>query len=289
VTVLQRLDSRTALLDVKGNVIQARFSEPVPDLQSLSLLLKSSSSGVLSFEMRRPQVSVPGFPGALFSEPMLRELEKSRLLQRAVKAGEKSLFGILRFLTGSHAERSKQFRALSGLLAGSRDAQVLSSLLSGLSDRESSLAALLLFRGAKPPSPESRDRQLPDHDMLAEALRLAAESAHPSHGFVVFAGDDGPVHVEWLRGGDFFACEFTLPALGLVEAYFRSDEASCCVYLSAEGDSYGILRDESSVLADALASHYPDPTVEVMRRGAFAEKILALAESMADNSFNVTA
>ena len=290
--ILQRIDAKSALLDVRGNIIHATFTGPVPELSSVTLVLKNASAGSLQFEMRRG-ASVPDSPlAALFGAALSKELEKSRALPRAFKAGEKTLFGVLRFLAGSSAERSKHFRSAADMLrhAGfSTSLPGISSLLSGLSERESSLVSLL-FAGIGKKSERTSDAEHVDAKSAAEALAFAAEAAHPRHAFVAFDADGGPLLAECLRGDSFFACSFELPALGLVEAVFRGDGLdSCDVLLAADGEGFDALSAELSVLADSLLLISGGNAVELVRRASLCEKILALSERLTDNTFDVTA
>ena len=291
VRILQRIDGKNALLDVKGNVIHARFSEPVPDLPGLTLVLKSASAGNLFFEMKRVSPSpAENYFASFFGAALSREIEKNRIFQRTLKGGEKNLFSVLRLLAGSAPERSARFRAIADLLVRGRtpDLAGFSSLLSGIGEKDMRLAALLSGRGGllKDERPEGSF----DGASAAEALRIAAEAAHPSHCFVAFDGGEAPLFVDCVKGEGFFACEFSLPSLGMIEGFFRrGDDEGCSVLVSAEAEGYDALHNEASGLLEALNRHYSAASVEVVQRTLLSEKILALAARPADNSFDVTA
>lgn len=288
--ILQRLDPKSALLDVKGNIIQARFTEPVPDLPSVTLVLKNSTAGSLQFEMRRSAASADSLLSGLFGGVIAKELEKSRALPRAVRAGEKTLFGVLRFLAGSSAERSRQFRSAAEMLrfAGfSSSLPAASSLLSGLSGKDAALVSLLFTAIGKKNESESVDTPS-DEKRIAEALAFASEIAHPSHGFVAFDAGGETLAAECIRGDSFFACSFELPSLGLIEAVFRGDDDACAVLLAADGLGFDSLNAELPALAASLNRVSGRNTVELVRRAELCEKILALSARLADNTFDVT-
>jgi hypothetical protein len=293
VRVLKWTGPDAARIDLKGNIVSARFNTPVPHTDKLQLEMKSIRGYTLQFELKTDS-SGNITAGSIAQEllvgknPLSADMLRSVLL--SIRQGMVSPFQLsLAVMNNRPSDRSGDIRRMIDLLLekgmSKESVFIASALLSGVS--EEAIPDLLrgfaaIVSGKEQPLVESGSFQAVD----SQPGQLPDNPAW--HGLLLWPEGENRYEIECAADGHRFAGRCELPALGNIEFIVRSGSHLEAV-IHCEERSLDQVSSRAVELLDRLKIRYPDPSLHILTGFQWREKVLAFAETIGNSSFDVTA
>jgi hypothetical protein len=298
VRVLERISGDSAVIDLKGNRVSARFSSPMPKSDNFALTLTRVTPESLQFSLKTVQkdfVFKSILPEGIISPNNLKTLidalhkgpvglfDFSLIISGAKK--DPYAFAVGRFLrcllrNGFDPER---IPAASALLRGMDEKDIVSVYnlleIAGLHEKKENDEKNLVFRGF------SEDGVEPDQD----DLRLILEASRKTDNTELFFVRDGELcSMNFLTLGESFAGRIETPHIGIVEFLIKLNKECSCILSCRDSPVRDSLAERMAEMRDALVRHYGKGSVYLFTAAEFREKMVALTGEIGNHTFNVT-
>ncbi len=290
VRILERTGKETAVIDLLGNRVHARFTGGVPRDDRLSLVMSDMKNGILEFSLHSTESNKAGlnFIAHLFLREKELSPEKTRAFIAAMKGRIPGAFSLAMILSGTPV--SGNHNDIRGMLDVLRKRGfhgdrlfAAGAMLSGLSDRDT-VHLMKLFGSTGFFSAEKMSENTPEGVYIADA-----ESAVTSSADFLIQWDDegGNYEAECVKTPEFYAGRIETPRLGLIEFVVRKG-SDLSVTVVCDDSIRDIVISRFDELVSSLESHYGKATAVCMARSEWDEKVLAFAEKTGKRALDVT-
>jgi hypothetical protein len=299
VRVLERLSKDSAVIDLKGNKVLARFSSPLPDTDRFALTLTKVTPDSLQFSLKVSQgdsflKSI--IPEGKISPDMLKNLIS------VLQNGFVGLFDLSQILSGSKNDSSSLtlVRFLRYLLHKGFDPEqipVASALLHGMDEKEIAAIFNLLEKAGLLEKAENKDKTdisrsfygeatEPDQDDLRLILETASQRADNTELF--FVRDGELCSMNFLNLGESFAGRIETPHLGIIDFLIQLSQGCSCTLSCRDSRVRDVLAEKVEDIHNALVRHYGKGSVQLFTAAEIREKVIALTGEIGNHTFNVT-
>jgi len=290
VRILERTGRDSAVIDLLGNRVNARFTAGVPREDRLTLVMNEIRNGTLEFSLRddTPVKSGTNPIAQIFLRDKELSPDKTRAFLSMLKTRTPGLFSLaVLFSSGTHLSRTDDVRRILDMLRKSGFPKekmfIAGGVLSGLSDGEIGHLVEILNPDGSLQSKNKADNG-PDRVYIADAASIMTED---KDFLVQWEDDEGRSEVECIGTSEFYAGRIETPRLGLVEFVIRK-EKDISVTIVCDEKTHVIFNERLMALRDALERCYANPSVICFLRSEWDEKVLAFAENSNKRSLDVS-
>lgn len=290
VRILERTGRDSAVIDLLGNKVNARFTAGVPREDRLILVMNEIRNGTLEFSLREDTPVKSGTN--LIAQIFLREKEltpeKTRAFLTLLKSRTPGVFSLAAlFSSGTRIPRTDDVRRVLDMLRKSGFPKekmfIAGGVLSGLSDGEiGHLVEILNPDGLL--QPKNKAEIAHDRVYIADAASILTED---KDFLVQWEDDEGRSEVECIGTPEFYAGRIETPRLGLVEFVIRK-EKDISVTIVCDEKTHVIFSERLMELRDTLERYYADPSIVCLPRSEWDEKVLAFAENAHKRALDVS-